>query len=716
MAKIKITLRSDLCAASGAGFGNMIDTDVALDQYGIPYIPGRRIKGCLRQSAEDLRDWGCDSASGEAVEKLFGNALGSAGALQVDSACLPEIDRIRAALQSAGQQPVLKAVSSPARVPDLFTCVRGSTAMEEGKAKDGSLRYTRVVNHYSPLRPGEETCFIAQIHLSDPSLEELLQLCCQATRHIGSSRNRGLGEVSLEYLPEEKSADVSPEGKPEDGNQAYLVEYRIHLEEPLMIPGVENRLAAISSRAVIGCLSACWLKNHRADDPLFSQLFLSGDVQWTEMTPVAGGKRSIPVPRFLARLKGSSSRMLNLLGDLTEEEQHAKKKTFEGWFHIPQEDGFDLLSVSVSSAYHHSTEKKNKPATLYVEESLDSGVIYGGAALVPGRLLGEVDRLLRNAEFRFGRSRSAQYGACRLISAPSCRPYKEERFTPAMGEKVYAVLLSDLALFQNGINVCDPSSVRAAIRSATGLQDAAADESGTTTPLQDSCSYRELGGYHQMWQMRKGLCTVVCAGSFYQFLSDGAQVPREIRLGEFPQEGLGRVRLISDAELKKMNHLKAVSPDAFLASADASREMHSALLLRAAEEALKEQAVLYTDANKSLRSQIQIGRLRLMLAEATDLTDLVKRVGSIKTDDYRRNSLQLLKTLYATDIPTQVDPEKLLIPEVRPDPDVMLKEAPDVSALVGKDPEAVRRLSSEWKNYLSDILTLAYYQEGKEDE
>ena len=46
--KINVKLKSDALIGSGEGFGAIIDTDVVFDEVGIPYIPGRRIKGCLK--------------------------------------------------------------------------------------------------------------------------------------------------------------------------------------------------------------------------------------------------------------------------------------------------------------------------------------------------------------------------------------------------------------------------------------------------------------------------------------------------------------------------------------------------------------------------------------------------------------------------------------------------------------------------------------------
>jgi CRISPR/Cas system CMR subunit Cmr4 (Cas7 group RAMP superfamily) len=51
---LKLTLLSPCLIGSGEGFGAVIDSDIVFDEFGIPYIPAKRIKGCLRDSAIEV--------------------------------------------------------------------------------------------------------------------------------------------------------------------------------------------------------------------------------------------------------------------------------------------------------------------------------------------------------------------------------------------------------------------------------------------------------------------------------------------------------------------------------------------------------------------------------------------------------------------------------------------------------------------------------------
>ena len=72
MSVITVELKSDLCAGTGTGFSSFVDTDISYDRY----IPGRRLKGCLREAAEYY--YGKDHGE---IARVFGTAGGQEEAL-----------------------------------------------------------------------------------------------------------------------------------------------------------------------------------------------------------------------------------------------------------------------------------------------------------------------------------------------------------------------------------------------------------------------------------------------------------------------------------------------------------------------------------------------------------------------------------------------------------------------------------------------------------
>ena len=150
---IRITLRSDLCAGNGESRGNAVDIDIVLTADGLPRIPARRLKGCLRAAAEELAALGDETAAYTA--ELFGDKAGRQGCLWVGDAALPQEAAFTAWLK---QNP---AWADHSRVEQLYTDVRGQTRLQDGVADDGSLRFTRVLGQYDPLDKAKALVFEA---------------------------------------------------------------------------------------------------------------------------------------------------------------------------------------------------------------------------------------------------------------------------------------------------------------------------------------------------------------------------------------------------------------------------------------------------------------------------------------------------------------------------------------------------------------------------
>ena len=247
MEYLKIVLQSDLCAGNGESAGNAIDTDVCMDQAGLPYIPARRLKGCLRQAALELAQMEYAGAE-EKARKLFGDAYGNEGCLLIRDGVIKGAEAMRDFLMrklpaDGGIPDGVKRFAHPVNVEKIFSSVRGQTKLVDGVKEDNTLRFTRVIHHYDPFgaRPEEEMEFYAPVCLDaeDNDLRIFLMDCCRAMRHMGTSRNRGLGnvKVSLCEISEKhpKGAGKTAECLPCSG--CVKVSYSITLDAPLTLPG-----------------------------------------------------------------------------------------------------------------------------------------------------------------------------------------------------------------------------------------------------------------------------------------------------------------------------------------------------------------------------------------------------------------------------------------------------------------------------------------------
>jgi hypothetical protein len=189
---LHIRLQTYWHAGTGRGLGAAVDAAAYRDADGLPALPGRHIKGLLRDALEQAQAWGwAGHADGVLLHRLFGQRteglsageIPVSGLLRVSDARMPEA---LCAWLTLDAQRSLRA--------GLFRVLQ-STAVDvkTGSAKDRSLRGIEVVvpldlqARIEPL-PGA-------VPPSDwaERLREVLPLVTAVGRH----RTRGLGRALL---------------------------------------------------------------------------------------------------------------------------------------------------------------------------------------------------------------------------------------------------------------------------------------------------------------------------------------------------------------------------------------------------------------------------------------------------------------------------------------------------------------------------------------
>ena len=190
---LKIELMSDMCVSDGGVYNSSLDTDVVYDSYGFPYIPAKRIKGCLREIALELKQMGLDVDP----EILFGSEGNSSGKVRVSDALLKDVECYRDDINKSSNMRVFH----PQNVLNYYTYIRTQTSIDYdyGVAEDASLRNMRVVK--------KGNTFLAKIEIDDESVSDAFRMCCTALRHMGLSRTRGLGEIRCSVVAPETTSD-----------------------------------------------------------------------------------------------------------------------------------------------------------------------------------------------------------------------------------------------------------------------------------------------------------------------------------------------------------------------------------------------------------------------------------------------------------------------------------------------------------------------------
>ena len=709
MSYIEIKLRSDLCAGNGESSGNSIDRDICMDDTGLPLIPGKRLRGCMRQAAETLNRLDDSCLKEDIIIDLFGDEYGKEGLLKVGNAYPVGYEEMHSWLKKQKSKDI-KFYNSD--IISLFCYTRGQTRLEEGVKVDNTLRFTRVLSHYDPLPDSnsDELVFRANIAYEGQdkeNIKEHLKKICAATRNIGSSRNRGLGYVSISYHEEDVKSSVKIDRSAfdaENKKKKYVLGYRICLDSPVTLPTCDEPDTMIPARSVIGCLASYYLKTAQADN-VFRDLFLNGKTQWSALTPVIKDEISVPTPLYLMKLKNDKGRIINSLTITGNDWKRMKPKTLEGSYTSISENGYKLGYPGIHTQYHNRvTQRGDKGKMLYMQDSLDEGLIYGGEVVVNAEYVETVCELLENAVFRFGRSRSAQYAECSLLSGKLEKQDEEQVLKANSGEVIVAVLESDMVL-DDGCYAPVIEKIRKLISDKFKISDKQPEG------YEDSVIYKTISGYQSRWNMQKPHISAIGGGSYLCFEAGEKDINRIMYVGEYLQEGFGKCRMYTLKELTGINLPEKTSP-VDIKTADpegkTARRLEAALLEKYAVEKIKEyaegkwkvirQEVKSSNKTASDMKQYPIGRLRAMLRDAVSIEDLKKRINDMKESDLSSERLQsrkevclkLVNTVYGSGGTEWMNDLKL-----------------------DDNPIAKELIRSRWKIILENILHHAHYDRGE---
>lgn len=220
---LKIELLSATSPGSGEGWAGYIDSDIVLDELGLPFIPAKRIKGILRENAVDViqalktsrlaDEFGLTS---QHIELLFGKrGQQESCPLIINNAYLENYGEICQWLEYA-RDKVPEWISLE-KVAASFTHLRKQTAIgKDGVQKDNSLRVTRVINpgfswgaNFLPYHFISTISIDADQKIDRVAAERLLILAVLVTRYLGSKRNRGIGKIKCSLWDTANQANLT---------------------------------------------------------------------------------------------------------------------------------------------------------------------------------------------------------------------------------------------------------------------------------------------------------------------------------------------------------------------------------------------------------------------------------------------------------------------------------------------------------------------------
>lgn len=539
--QMKIELLSDLCVSDGGVYNSLLDTDICYDPLGFPFIPARRLKGCLRECALELKDWGKNIP----IREMFGEGGSSENAakVRIGNAYLENYQTMKAQVQNRSDAMLFH----PQNILNHFSYIRTQTGIdyETGVTDEGCLRTIRVVDKGLVFKADVE------IQENEKKFYEALKICCEVMRHMGISRTRGLGEIQITLVPESKENGKKSEVHVPWVKGADYLAYSIFLEEPVIcksVNGGESKtLDYIEGSKILGMI-AQGIKEKKGD---FLEFMEQGELICSNAYIGNEQGRYVEVPASLYSIKNNDSDYVDKLYAEPQESEGVQLNMMKHcYIRMDADRNLKIKKVKIEERYHHrrpedkavgrASEESDKNSQFYQMSSILAGQTFCGYIKGAEEQIQRVYECITNREsWYLGSSRSAEYGKVRiLVTKVEKQSRPEETVYNEFIVKLEAptILYSDKAFYS--INVRE---LEAEINAVLGLPEEACKE---VIPF---LNYTTVGGYNVTWGKRKPVVEAFDKGTIlYYRLKEPKKLclPSMCFIGERVSEGFGEISVI----------------------------------------------------------------------------------------------------------------------------------------------------------------------------
>lgn len=389
---------------------------------------------------------------------------------------------------------------------------------------------------------------------------------------------------------------------------------------------------------------------------------------------------------------------------------------------------YDVNEVKQTLIYHHS--KKDK--LLYTVEAIEAGQLFKGQIITTKELSDTVINLLKNCVLRFGKSKSAQYGACQLIYI-NCQPHMNMEKDFLEGTSI-AVTLRSEGLFptEKGYTV-NFEKVKSQIAESIGLIDDGGEKLYSVEDEESIATTSEILGYNSTWNMKRQAIPCIGSGSVFIYRLD-----RDVKLSVYPTtfvggrnlEGYGQVDILDmdsmSYDLTKTNIDSCDNQSAYMKmDGQFSKELVLSIVKKKFSSVILNMYINKNDKFKYNLNASTIGRITLMLKESINLynddyratfNDFVIRICTIKRDKERKEAIRLLKnTIAKEDASDMKDVRYSLSFDAIRNYESHNKEIEDCVNIVKKyEKDAEEFLMECWTEYMLSVLTCMKYAKKEE--
>ncbi len=635
--ELEIKLKSDLCASSGESMGSYIDSDVCYDDNGIPYIPSKRIKGLLRECAEEYCEW--NESLKEYINTIFGTeGAQNPGKLKIDNAYIKDYETVTDELNE-----ITNVYVSKQRIINSFTYTRYQTAIDEntGRSLDNSLRTTRVIK--------QGNVFVASIDIDAEEKEiKLLKNASKLCQHMGMSRTRGYGEVVCDLNKIDDNNSIKKIDINLEDNTECEIKLLLKAESEIMVSKQNAEITEIyiPGSNILGSIAKKYLDENKIDfeniSDEFINLFLNGNVKYNNAYITDKSEKTYyPIPFSYTKVKNAQNEFYNKMFDVTKENLQLSGITGK----FVTLDGTDFIKeVDQTENYHHQRPKDKSIGHAIPKES--GGTLYQYTAIAKnqyflGKITGKACYLKQIANYitegevlRVGKSKSTEYGKLVIKDVKISEVKNEEKIY-----KKFAVILTSNNIVMKDAQVTTDKEAFVNILK---------EKLGQNIELERAfINYEKVSGYNIIWNLPKEQLESFKAGSVFVFNCDeGVNLKSNYTIGQKQSEGYGNF-VILDLEGKNSElHLNKYIEETKSKNINEISNQTKEILKRTLEDAISDEIiddVINTVSGEYKLNNSTIGRILLMLKQSKDITEFYRNVSSIKNDKKLKRVEALLK-------------------------------------------------------------------------
>lgn len=532
--ELKIELLSDLCVSDGSVYNSMIDTDCCYDSYGFPYIPARRIKGCLRECALELKNWEIEIEP----DNLFGgkDEPENASKIRIGNAKLEKFDEYLKEIDTCKGH----LLCHPQLILNNFSYIRTQTKLDQetGIADDHTLRTMRVVN--------KGLVFIADVDCPE-ELKDQLENCCRIFKHIGLMRTRGMGEIAVTLVSaDDKTKTREKSAHTEWKKGAVRIDYEITINEPVIcksIAGGESKtLDYIEGGKIRGLILSAMKKEGKTPDKIKAMI---DSVQFSNAYIGSDGHRYTEVGANLQSIKNNKTDYVDVLKKEGNVDGIQLNQMKHCYVRI-EKDALYQKKVAVEERYHHS-RPADKSIGRAVENQDGYGMLYQLSSISEnqkfyGFILGETEELEKvyrylteSTSHLIGYSHSAEYGniSVRVISTGEKNKEKKKGTELIVKLNAPAIIYSKQAMYS-----IDQKDLLDELCAAFNI------EKDDIEKQRLFINYTSVGGYNVTWGFRKPTIEVFDKGTVVSLkLKKEIALNDTLFIGERNAEGFGEVSI-----------------------------------------------------------------------------------------------------------------------------------------------------------------------------